>query len=99
MTDRLDEFDDLEAQAHEPESHPTPPPPSGWHPVNVGHLVMGVAFLGLAAVWMLVATDAVELSRNQWVLPAPWIVAGLIGLAAAAFRGRRHRSGTMFGCH
>ena len=32
---------------------------SGWHTVNVGHLVMGLAFLGLVAVWGAVQLDIV----------------------------------------
>ena len=32
---------------------------SGRHPVNVGHLVMGIAFLGLVGVWALIQSDAV----------------------------------------
>lgn len=59
---------------------------SGWHPVNVGHLVMGVAFAGLALVWLLVASEAVDLADARWLLPAPWIAAGVAGLAATALR-------------
>ena len=42
----------------------------GHHPVNVGHLVMGVAFLGLFVVWLLVTTGTVALEENRWLLPA-----------------------------
>lgn len=60
---------------------------SGFHPVNVGHLVMGVAFLGLTVVWILVVVaDVVELEEKGWVMGLPWIVAGAVGLAATALR-------------
>lgn len=67
---------------------------SGRHPVNIGHLVMGVAFAGLLAVWALVAGDTVEGGDIRWLLPVPWVlagVAGLVGLVAADRRrvGRR----------
>lgn len=88
---------------HEPETHHEPvPTPSSWHPVNIGHLVMGVAFLGLALVWLLVASDAVDLADARWLLPAPWLAAGAAGLVAVALRGRpgppaSASSGTMSG--
>ncbi len=49
---------------------------SGRHPVNVGHLVMGIALLGLVAVWALVVSDVVEGDDVRWLLPAPWVLAG-----------------------
>ncbi len=58
----------------------------GWHPVNVGHLVMGVAFVGLAVVWLLVDGDVVEVDRHGWVLGLPWLAAGAIGLVASVLR-------------
>jgi hypothetical protein len=63
----------------------------GHHPVNVGHLVMGVAFLGLFVVWLLVTTGTVVLGENRWLLPAPWIAAGVAGLVASALK-KPHRS-------
>lgn len=72
--------------------HEQRPPQSGWHRVNVGHLVMGVAFLGLTVVWTLVvATDAVDLTDHGWVMGLPWLVAGAVGLAVSALRGGRGR--------
>lgn len=62
--------------------------PSGRHPVNVGHLVMGVAFLGLTVVWALVATDTVRLDESNWLLPLPWLAAGSAGLLATVLRRR-----------
>lgn len=73
----------------EPETHHEPTPDdSPWHPVNIGHLVMGVAFVGLALVWLLISSDAVDLAEARWLLPAPWLAAGAAGLLAAALRGR-----------
>lgn len=65
---------------------------SGRHPVNVGHLVMGVALVGLAGVWALVAGDVVEGSDIRWLLPVPWVAAGLAGVLASILPARRHRA-------
>jgi hypothetical protein len=70
---------------------PTGRRPSGWHPVNIGHLVMGLAMLGIVGVWALVQTDTVTGDDIRWLMPIPWVVAGLVGLAATAITGpRRH---------
>ena len=37
----------------------------GRHPLNTGHLVMGLAFLGIVVVWALVQTDTV-VYRDLW---------------------------------
>jgi hypothetical protein len=64
---------------------------SGWHPVNVGHLVMGLAFLCCVGAWALVQADVVTGDDIRWLLPIPWLVAGAVGLGVAAFTGaRRH---------
>jgi len=64
---------------------------AGRHPVNVGHLVMGLAFIGMVAVWSLVVNDVVENEDIRWLLPVPWVFAGLGGLLALAVTGsRRH---------
>ncbi|MCD4524605.1 hypothetical protein [Nocardioides sp. cx-173] len=68
------------------------PAESGRHPVNVGHLVMGIAFLGLALVWSLIANDVVEGDHVRWLLPVPWVLAGAAGLAAVAVTGRRRHA-------
>ena len=70
----------------------TPARESGRHPVNVGHLVMGVALLGLVAVWALIVGDVVDGDDVRWLLPAPWVLAGAAGLVALAATG--HRRGT-----
>lgn len=62
---------------------------AGWHPTNVGHLVMGVGFLGIVGIWALVASESVTGEDIRWLLPIPWVVAGLAGLLVIAFSGRR----------
>ncbi len=65
--------------------------PSGRHPVSIGHLVMGLAFTGILAIWAVVQTDTVTGDDVRWLLPIPWVVAGLAGLIATAVTGsRRH---------
>ncbi|WP_183096091.1 hypothetical protein [Nocardioides stalactiti] len=71
--------------------------PSGWHPVNVGHLVMGVAFVGLVTVWGLLSSDTVDLVDAHWLLPLPWLAAGVVGLVATILRGVGRRPGKMSG--
>ncbi|MDT9592792.1 hypothetical protein RDV89_06920 [Nocardioides zeae] len=68
---------------------------AGRHPVNVGHLVMGIAFLGLLAVWALISAGAVDGADTRWLLPVPWLAAGAAGIAATVLTARRaHRAGT-----
>lgn len=62
---------------------------AGRHPVNVGHLVMGVALLGLLTVWALVEGDVVDGDDLRWVLPVPWVLAGVAGLVVLVLRDRR----------
>ena len=69
-----------------------PDKPSGLHPVNIGHLVMGVAFAGMVLVWALVQGDVVDTSELRWLLPIPWLAAGAAGLAATVWPGRRQSS-------
>lgn len=64
---------------------------SGWHPLNVGHLVMGLAFLGFVGIWAVMTADAVDIDNLRWLLPLPWVLAGAGGLLALAL-GRRNRS-------
>ena len=65
---------------------------SGRHPVNVGHLVMGIAFLGLVGVWALIQGDVVQGSDVRWLLPVPWVLAGLAGLLAIGLSGSKRWS-------
>lgn len=62
---------------------------AGRHPVNVGHLVMGLAFLGMVGIWALVVNDVVDDQDIRWLLPVPWVLAGLGGLTALAVTGSR----------
>lgn len=67
-----------------------PAPTGGRHPVNIAHLVMGLAFAGLLVIWALVVTEAVPGDDLRWLLPVPWILGGGIGLVAVVVSGRRH---------
>lgn len=58
------------------------------HPVNVGHLVMGLAFVGIVVVWWFVQADLVEGDGIRWLLPLPWVFAGAAGLLAVVLAGR-----------
>lgn len=66
-----------------------PEKPSGRHPVNIGQLVMGVAFAGMVLVWALVQGDVVETDELRWLMPIPWLAAGAAGLAATVWPSRR----------
>ena len=83
--------------AHETPLEHRARPGSGRHPVNVGYLVMGTAFAGLCTVWALVVSDTVELVDARWLLPLPWLLAGVAGLAATVLRNLGRRNGKMSG--
>jgi len=61
---------------------------SGRHPVNIGHLVMGLAFVGVVGVWALIQGDVVQDGDIRWLLPVPWVLAGIVGLLATTLTGR-----------
>ena len=63
--------------------------PSGRHQLSIGHLVMGLAFLGIVGVWGLIQTDTVTGDDIRWLMPIPWVLAGVVGLAATAITGSR----------
>ncbi len=65
-------------------SNPThvPGPESGRHPVNLTHLIMGIAFLGFAGIWTAITGDLVPDDNLEWLLPVPWLLAGSAGLLA-----------------
>lgn len=65
----------------------------GRHPVNVGQLVMGLAFVGLAAIWAVLAADVLDGDTLRWLLPVPWLVAGAAGLLATTMGAARRRGG------
>jgi hypothetical protein len=64
---------------------------AGQHPVNVLHLVMGVAFLGLFVSWALIQSGTLDADDLRWLLPIPWVAAGAAGLIATAPRLRGSR--------
>lgn len=61
------------------------------HPVNVGHLVMGIAFAGMVLVWALIAGNLVADDDIRWLMPIPWVSAGGAGLVAMTLTARRRR--------
>ena len=65
--------------------HPQPPVDRS---VKVPHLVFGLLFLGVAGVWALVASEAIDADRLTVLAPAVLIAAGVIGLAASLASGR-----------
>lgn len=64
---------------------------SGAHPVNIVHLVAGVAFAGLTLVWALVVGDVVTGEDVRFLLPVPWVLAGAAGLVGLVASDRRRR--------
>lgn len=62
---------------------------SGRHQVNTGHLVMGLAFAGLVAIWAVISSDLVADRDIRWLMPVPWVVAGAVGLGVAAWSSLR----------
>ena len=50
---------------------------------------MGLAFLGIVGVWALIQTDTVTGDDIRWLMPIPWVLAGVVGLAATAITGSR----------
>lgn len=65
--------------------------PSGTHPVDIGHLVMGLAFLGIAGVWALIEAEVVTGDDTRWLMPLPWVIGGAVGLFVVALRAARPR--------
>ncbi|MBD8868596.1 hypothetical protein [Nocardioides donggukensis] len=65
----------------------------GRHPVNIGQLVMGLAFASFVVIWALLVGEAIETDDLRWLLPVPWVLGGAVGLAAVALGGRGRRTG------
>ncbi len=80
-----DEPDDW--RADQPADQPPDPAAIARRP-SVLHLVVGLVFLGLAALWALSASGAVS-SDDTWLLPGLLVVAGATGLVAALAGSRR----------
>lgn len=88
MTENHDTYrydtDSWQTESHETDER------HGWrHQVNVGHLVMGIAFAGMVLVWALIAGNVVEDGDIRWLMPIPWVSAGAAGLVAMAVAARR----------
>ena len=50
---------------------------------------MGLAFAGLVGIWALVVGDAIDNEDVRWLLPIPWVLAGVAGLLAVMLGGGR----------
>lgn len=74
-----------------PDEEPTGAASESWrHPVNIAHLVMGIAFLGLVGIWAIVQSDLVDGADVRWLMPVPWVFAGAAGLLATTLAARRN---------
>lgn len=62
------------------------------HPLNVSYLVVGLAFLGIAASWAL--REAGVIDSVDWLLPLTLVVAGGIGLVAFLAKSLRRDRNT-----
>ncbi|MCW2847476.1 MAG: hypothetical protein JWR90_1450 [Marmoricola sp.] len=65
--------------------------PPADHSLKIPHLIFGLLFLGIAAVWALVVTNVVTDDGLTVIAPAILIGAGVIGLAASLASGRNRR--------
>lgn len=59
--------------------------------VKVAHLVFGLFFLGVAAIWALVSADVITVDRLAVLAPIVLITAGVVGLAASLANARNRR--------
>jgi len=69
-----------------PENEPTPP-----RPLGIAHLVFGLIFGGIAAVWLIGEANDTDYPDLAAGLPVVLIAAGIIGLVAAVISARRTR--------
>ena len=49
---------------------------------------MGIAFAGLVGVWAIIESDLIEDGDIRWLLPIPWVLAGIAGLLAITLPAR-----------
>jgi hypothetical protein len=61
-------------------------------PVSITHLVVGIVFLGIAAVWAIGAGTDADVPELAVSGPVVLIVAGAIGLVATLLNARRTRT-------
>lgn len=64
--------------------------PSGFHPINLSHLIAGVVLACFVGIWAAITLEWLPVDDLRWLLPIPWLVAGSAGLLAATL-GRRRR--------
>ncbi|MGO4257877.1 hypothetical protein [Marmoricola sp. RAF53] len=57
--------------------------------VSIPHLIFGVVFTGIAAVWAIGEATGADLPRSAIGFPAVLIVAGVVGLVATVVNARR----------
>jgi hypothetical protein len=60
--------------------------------VSISHLVFGLIFLGITAIWVVGATTDLEAPALAVWGPVVLIGAGLVGLAATVFNSRTARA-------
>lgn len=58
-------------------------------PVKVAHLVVGLVFLGIAALWALDAAGVADGGTARYLAPAVLVGAGILGLLALLVSSRR----------
>lgn len=61
-------------------------------PLGVAHLIFGLIFTGIAAIWLIGEANDTDLPDLAVAFPAVLIGAGIIGLAAILINQRRSRS-------
>lgn len=59
--------------------------------VKAAHLVVGVIFLGITAMWALAEAGTVDWHGSRYAVPVILLVAGTAGLIASLAGGRRRR--------
>lgn len=57
--------------------------------IKVAHLVLGLVFLGITAVWALAEAGTVDWHGSRYAVPIILLVAGAAGLIASLAGGRR----------
>ncbi len=62
---------------------------NGRHPVNIGHLVMGILFAGLVGAYLMYASNELDVDGLKWAIPVIFIVGGAVGLLAAVMASLR----------